>query len=91
MRIDLDEHIVVESGICHGKPTFKGTRVMVWQVLEMLEGGLTAKDIIRDHPSLTRRCCLSGYGINIDFHKHINIFIFKSPQRQGSAPQPFLF
>ena len=27
---------------------------MVWQVLEMVEGGMTAKEIIEDHPSLTK-------------------------------------
>lgn len=53
MRIEINEYIVADSEICHGKPTFKGTRVMVWQVLEMLEGGLSIKEIIKDFPSLT--------------------------------------
>ena len=32
-RVELGQSIVADSGICHGKPTFKGSRVMVWQVL----------------------------------------------------------
>ncbi len=36
----LGQYIVADPRICHGKPTFRGTRVMVWQVLEMLEEGL---------------------------------------------------
>lgn len=32
-RVELGEHIVADPLICHGKPTFKGTRIMVWQVL----------------------------------------------------------
>jgi len=35
----LGEYIVADSAICHGKPTFIGTRIMVWQVLRMLARG----------------------------------------------------
>ncbi len=38
-RIDLGDFIVADPAICHGKPAYKGTRVMVWQVLAMLERG----------------------------------------------------
>ena len=38
-RIELGEHIVADPRICHGKPTFKGTRIMVWQVLEDVSDG----------------------------------------------------
>jgi hypothetical protein len=30
---------VADPEICHGKPTFKGTRIMVWQVLEDVAEG----------------------------------------------------
>lgn len=53
MRVKINKYIVADTEICHGKPTFKGTRVMVWQVLEMLQGGITTKEIIEDYPSLT--------------------------------------
>ncbi len=54
MRIEINEYIVADGEICHGKPTFKGTRIMVWQVLEMLEGGMSIKEIIGDFPSLNK-------------------------------------
>jgi uncharacterized protein (DUF433 family) len=38
-RIGLGEYIVADPEICHGKPTFKGTRIMVWQVLEDVAAG----------------------------------------------------
>jgi len=53
MRTEINEYIVADSEICHGKPTFKGTRIMVWQVLEMLESGASIDEIIEDFPSLT--------------------------------------
>ena len=46
MRIEINDYIVADTEICHGKPTFKGTRVMVWQVLEMLEDGAPIKEIL---------------------------------------------
>jgi uncharacterized protein (DUF433 family) len=36
----LGRYIVADPAICHGKPTFIGTRVMVWQVLEMVGEGM---------------------------------------------------
>ncbi len=33
------KYIVADPEICHGKPTFRGTRIMVWQVLGMLARG----------------------------------------------------
>lgn len=52
MRIKNFPKIVVNSEICHGKPVFKGTRIMVWQILELLEAGETPKDIFAAYPTL---------------------------------------
>jgi len=52
MRIALHRHIIADPAICHGKPTFKGTRVMVWQVLEMLAGGSTPAEVRAAFPTL---------------------------------------
>lgn len=38
-RVELGRHIVADPEICHGKPTFKGTRIMVWQVLDDVVDG----------------------------------------------------
>ena len=54
MRIEINKYIVADPEICHGKPTFKGTRVMVWQVLEMLSAGERPEDILEDFPSLRK-------------------------------------
>lgn len=52
-RVVINKYIAADPEICHGKPTFKGTRIMVWQILEMLEHGDTTKEIIEAFPSLT--------------------------------------
>jgi uncharacterized protein (DUF433 family) len=41
----LGQYIVADSEICHGKPTFIGTRIMVWQVLRMLADGRSWDEI----------------------------------------------
>lgn len=52
--IILNKYIVADPKICHGKPTFKGTRIMLWQVLEMLAARETEKNIFNAFPSLTK-------------------------------------
>ena len=52
-RIVINRRIVADPRICHGKPTFAGTRIMVWQVLEMLEAECSTEDIPHAFPSLT--------------------------------------
>ena len=46
VRVELDQYVVADPEICHGKPTFKGTRIMVWQVLDALERGESAAGIV---------------------------------------------
>jgi uncharacterized protein (DUF433 family) len=45
--------IVSDPEICHGKPIFKGTRVLVSDVLELLAAGESFESILREYPSLT--------------------------------------
>lgn len=45
-RSMLGRYIVADSAICHGKPTFRGTRIMVWQVLEMVSEGMAWESIV---------------------------------------------
>lgn len=54
-RIEINKYIVADPEVCHGKLTFKGTRVMVSIVLEMLEAGASYDEILEAYPSLTRQ------------------------------------
>jgi uncharacterized protein (DUF433 family) len=42
----LGKYIVADPSVCHGKPTFKGTRVMVHQVLEQVAHGTPWERIV---------------------------------------------
>ena len=46
MPKQLGRYIVADPEICHGKPTFRGTRIMVADVLEQVANGLAWETII---------------------------------------------
>ena len=61
MKVEINKYIVIDSKICHGEPTFKDTRVMVWQVLDLLGAGVTPDKIISDYfPRLTKEAVFSA-------------------------------
>jgi len=41
-------YIVSDPEICHGKPTFRGTRIMVADILEQVADGLDWETIIEE-------------------------------------------
>lgn len=49
------ERITVNPKVCHGQACIKGTRIMVWLVLECLANGDKVEDIIEAYPSLTHK------------------------------------
>ncbi|MCE7985429.1 MAG: DUF433 domain-containing protein [Caldilinea sp. CFX5] len=51
----IGRYIVSDPEICHGKPTFRGTRILVADVLEQVAEGLAWETIIAEwRGSLTR-------------------------------------
>jgi uncharacterized protein (DUF433 family) len=53
---NMIDRISVDANICHGQPCIKGTRIMVYLILELLETGLVPDQIIQDYyPQLTRQ------------------------------------
>ncbi|MGQ3685244.1 MAG: DUF433 domain-containing protein [Candidatus Loosdrechtia sp.] len=51
----MDNRIEVNPDICHGQPCIKGTRIMVYIIIELLEAGLTHDDITKDYyPQITK-------------------------------------
>lgn len=60
MKTEINEYIVVDSEICDGKPVFKGTRIMVWQILELLAQEISIDEIRQDYfPQLSKEAILS--------------------------------
>jgi uncharacterized protein (DUF433 family) len=48
----LDERITVDPEQCGGRPCIRGMRIRVSDVLDLLAGGLTPKEVIEELPDL---------------------------------------
>jgi uncharacterized protein (DUF433 family) len=44
----ISRYIITDPRICHGKPTFRGTRIMVAQVLEQVASGMAWEVIVEE-------------------------------------------
>ena len=55
--------ITVDPGTCHGKPVFRGTRVLVADVLDMLAAGMTVEEVLEEYPQLSREMILEAIAL----------------------------
>ena len=53
MRVEVSRYIVMDSEVCHGKPVFKGTRVLVSDILELLASGVSVEEVVEEYPGIT--------------------------------------
>ena len=67
---DLMQRITTDTEICHGKPTIRGSRIMVKTILELLASGMTNQEILEDYPKLETEdiwACLAFATRLVDF------------------------
>ena len=50
--MNINNHISVDPGICHGQACVKGTRMPVHQIIRMLANGDKIEELLQDYPSL---------------------------------------
>ena len=48
----MQDRIIINPQICSGKPTIRGTRIMVKNILGMLAGGYAVERILEAYPEL---------------------------------------
>ena len=48
----LADRITVNPRQCGGRPCIRGMRIRVSDVLELLASGMTAKQIVKEHPDI---------------------------------------
>ncbi len=57
----LLKRITIVPGLCGSKPTIRGMRITVTDILELLAGGMTEQQVLNDYPYLEQddmRACL---------------------------------
>ncbi|WP_163381093.1 DUF433 domain-containing protein [Cyclobacterium sp. SYSU L10401] len=52
--MNLLHRITLNTAVCHGKPCVRDMRWPVEVILDMLGSGMTAEEIISDHPELEK-------------------------------------
>lgn len=83
----MGRYIVADPKICHGKPTFRGTRIMVDNVLEMVAEGTPWDEIVREwHDSVPQEAIAEAVQLAREaFLKHMGRYdALAHGQRQAS-------
>ena len=52
---NLIERIIIDPEICHGKPTIRGLRYPVENMLELMASGMTIEELLSDYPDLEEK------------------------------------
>lgn len=75
----LGRYIVADPEICHGKPTFRGTRVLVADVLEQVAEGLAWETIVDGwHGSVSREAIAEAVQLAREaFLEHSDEFVLE--------------
>ena len=55
METELLKRITIVPGLMPGKPTIRGMRFPVGDILEMLASGMSVEDILEQHPILEKQ------------------------------------
>lgn len=71
----MSSTITIDPTICHGKPTIRGSRLLVTTILELLAGGANWSELKEEYAGLTDddiRACLD-YAVQLAQFKSISI------------------
>jgi uncharacterized protein (DUF433 family) len=71
------ERITINPMICHGKPTIRGLRYPVENMLELMASGMTIEELLEDYPDLEKEdflACLN-YASKLASSKSLGILV----------------
>jgi uncharacterized protein (DUF433 family) len=69
------ERVVIDEGVCGGKPVIKGTRITVEFILELLANGWSIGEIHENYPHLGKEDVLAALRYATLLLKEENIYI----------------
>ena len=61
----MGRYIVSDPRICHGQPTFRGTRILVGDVLEQVTSGMAWDAIVEEWRGSINRNAIASYLISL--------------------------
>jgi uncharacterized protein (DUF433 family) len=74
----IGRYIVTDPEICHGKPTFRGTRIMVWQILEQVSSGMAWDAIVAEWRGVSKEAIAEAVKLASQaFINHVDDFVLE--------------
>ncbi len=75
----IGRYIVADPSVCHGQPTFRGTRILVSDVLEQVASGMAWESIVEEwHESITQQAIKEAVDLASQaLLKHADEFILR--------------
>ena len=70
---NYQKYITINPNIRSGKPTIRGMRITVYDILEMLSDGVSFEEILEDYPELKREDILACLSYAADREHKISI------------------
>ena len=58
-RIEIGQHLAIDSRVCGGRLIFKGTRILVQDALEMIRNGSTPRKVSEEYGGLVKPTAVS--------------------------------
>ena len=80
-RDQLLARISIDPTVCFGKPCIRGHRIWVSLILDLLAGGMSVEDVLREYPQLEEadvRACIA-YGAEMARERYVDV-----PATKGS-------
>lgn len=73
--MNLHDRITIDPNICHGKPTIRGLRYPVENMLELFSAGMSIEEILDDYEDLEREDLLAvlAYATRLSQVKRIEV------------------
>ena len=74
-RDRLLTRISIDPKVCFGKPCIRGHRIWVSLILDLLAGGLSIDDVLREYPQLEDvdvRACIA-YGAEMARERYVDV------------------
>lgn len=82
----IEQYVSVDPQVHHGRPCFRGTRIPVYAVLELLEGGVRPEAIVGTdyYPQLTLEHVRAALHFAAQYAKNQEYLSFERPAKRGS-------
>lgn len=82
----IEKYVSVDPQIQHGKPCFRGTRIPVYVVLELLEGGVRSEEIVGAdyYPDLTLEHVRAALHFAAQYAKNQEYLSFEPSTKRGA-------